>query len=184
MRNGSTAVTFPGFVRRADVQSPQLSCSPTATRLAQATPTNSASPTGGRTEGLSHLAGFGRAGADVASSHYCQCLRSRIGFNRAIPLWQQLPVPGDANQAEGPARISLRRGVPQANDYASAGGQDLGTISFTNSVGYSAFATFLDDFSGPSASVTRVFVLRPSTRISSANPIFFRTTGRQRRRSR
>jgi TonB dependent receptor len=37
----------------------------------------------------------------------------------------------------------------------------LGTISFTNAVGYSAFANFLDDFSGPSASVTRVFGATP-----------------------
>jgi hypothetical protein len=34
---------------------------------------------------------------------------------------------------------------------------DLGTISFTNAVGYSAFANFLDDFSGPSASTMRAF---------------------------
>jgi len=34
---------------------------------------------------------------------------------------------------------------------------DLGTISFTASTGYSAFANFLDDFSGPSAKITRIF---------------------------
>jgi hypothetical protein len=34
---------------------------------------------------------------------------------------------------------------------------DLGTVMFRDSVGYSAFANFLDDFSGPSGSVTRVF---------------------------
>src|SRR5260370_40134815 len=33
----------------------------------------------------------------------------------------------------------------------------LGNISFTNAVGYSAFANFLDDFSGPSAMTNRVF---------------------------
>jgi hypothetical protein len=41
---------------------------------------------------------------------------------------------------------------------------DLGSISFTNAVGYSAFANFLDDFSGPSAATSRVFgakVLNP-----------------------
>jgi len=37
----------------------------------------------------------------------------------------------------------------------------MGTISFTNALGYSAFANFLDDFSGPSASVTRVFGATP-----------------------
>jgi hypothetical protein len=37
------------------------------------------------------------------------------------------------------------------------GANDLGNISFTNAVGYSAFANFLDDFSGPSASTNRVF---------------------------
>ena len=39
------------------------------------------------------------------------------------------------------------------------GANDLGSISFTNamSLGYSAFANFLDDYSGPSAAVNRVF---------------------------
>src|SRR5215472_1151760 len=37
------------------------------------------------------------------------------------------------------------------------GANDLGTISFTNAVGYSAFANFLDDYSGPSASIKRSF---------------------------
>ena len=39
----------------------------------------------------------------------------------------------------------------------------LGTMSFTNALalGYSAFANFLDDFSGPSASITRVFGATP-----------------------
>jgi hypothetical protein len=44
------------------------------------------------------------------------------------------------------------------------GANDLGSISFTNAVGYSALANFLDDFSGPSASTSRVFgakVLHP-----------------------
>jgi hypothetical protein len=44
------------------------------------------------------------------------------------------------------------------------GANDLGMISFTNAVGYSAFANFLDDFSGPSATTSRVFgakVLHP-----------------------
>jgi outer membrane receptor protein involved in Fe transport len=37
------------------------------------------------------------------------------------------------------------------------GANDLGGISFTNAVGYSAFANFLDDYSGPSAMVNRAF---------------------------
>ncbi len=45
------------------------------------------------------------------------------------------------------------------------GANDLGSISYTNAVGYSAFANFLDDFSGPApASANRVFgakVLHP-----------------------
>jgi hypothetical protein len=44
------------------------------------------------------------------------------------------------------------------------GANDLGSISFRNAVGYSAFANFLDDFSGPSASTSRAFgakVLHP-----------------------
>ena len=44
------------------------------------------------------------------------------------------------------------------------GANDLGSISYTDSVGYSAFANYLDDFSGPSASISRTFgakVLHP-----------------------
>ncbi len=44
------------------------------------------------------------------------------------------------------------------------GANDLGAVAFTNAVGYSAFANFLDDFSGPSAATSRVFgakVLHP-----------------------
>ena len=37
------------------------------------------------------------------------------------------------------------------------GASDLGSISFNNAVGYSAFANFLDDYSGPSAMTNRVF---------------------------
>ena len=37
----------------------------------------------------------------------------------------------------------------------------LGTVAFTTAVGYSAFANFLDDFSGPSASINRVFGATP-----------------------
>jgi hypothetical protein len=44
------------------------------------------------------------------------------------------------------------------------GANDLGSISYRDSVGYSAFANYLDDFSGPSASISRTFgakVLHP-----------------------
>ena len=54
----------------------------------------------------------------------------------------------------------LRQTITQAR-----GANDLGSISFTNAVGYSAFANFLDDFSGPSATTNRVFgapVLHPN----------------------
>jgi hypothetical protein len=37
------------------------------------------------------------------------------------------------------------------------GANDLGSISFNNAVGYSAFANFLDDYSGTSAAASRVF---------------------------
>lgn len=44
------------------------------------------------------------------------------------------------------------------------GSNDLGMISYTDAVGYSASANFLDDFSGPSGITSRVFgakVLHP-----------------------
>ena len=37
------------------------------------------------------------------------------------------------------------------------GANDLGTITYTDAPGYSAFANFLDDFSGPSGGINRVF---------------------------
>lgn len=40
------------------------------------------------------------------------------------------------------------------------GANDLGSLSFNNAVGYSAFANFLDDFSGQSAMTNRVFGAR------------------------
>ncbi len=40
-------------------------------------------------------------------------------------------------------------------------GATLGNVAFLPSVGYSAFANFLDDFSGPSASITKVFGATP-----------------------
>ncbi len=39
----------------------------------------------------------------------------------------------------------------------TASGSTLGKVTFVQSTGYSAFANFLDDFSGPSASINRVF---------------------------
>ena len=53
----------------------------------------------------------------------------------------------------------LKQEITQAR-----GANDLGSISYTNAVGYSAFANFLDDYSGPSAAANRVFgtpVLHP-----------------------
>jgi hypothetical protein len=46
----------------------------------------------------------------------------------------------------------LREKVTQAFN-----GATLGSIAFTQTAGYSAFANFLDDYSGPSASATRLF---------------------------
>src|SRR5207247_6562116 len=56
-------------------------------------------------------------------------------------------------------RHTLRYGVEFLQQWITQqrGANDLGTLSFRDSVGYSAFANFLDDFSGPSGSVTRVF---------------------------
>jgi outer membrane receptor protein involved in Fe transport len=50
----------------------------------------------------------------------------------------------------------LRENIKQAPLAAT-----LGNVSFMDSVGYSAFANFLDDFSGPSASTNRVFGATP-----------------------
>jgi hypothetical protein len=54
----------------------------------------------------------------------------------------------------------------------------LGNVAFMQSGNYSAFANFLDDFSGTSASTNKIFGAMPTLRTSSANLIFSRTTGR------
>ncbi len=56
-------------------------------------------------------------------------------------------------------RHALRYGLEFLRQYVTQqrAANDLGSISFTNSTGYSAFANFLDDYSGPSASTSRVF---------------------------
>jgi hypothetical protein len=64
-------------------------------------------------------------------------------------------------------RHAFRYGVEvlQQTITEARGANDLGSISYTNAVGYSAFANFLDDFSGPSAANNRVFgapVLHPN----------------------
>jgi outer membrane receptor protein involved in Fe transport len=56
-------------------------------------------------------------------------------------------------------RHALRYGVEFLRQLITQqrGANNLGSISFTNAVGYSAFANFLDDYSGPSAAASRVF---------------------------
>lgn len=56
-------------------------------------------------------------------------------------------------------RHTVRYGVEflQQRITQQRGANDLGSVSFRPSAGYSAFANFLDDFSGPSGSITRVF---------------------------
>jgi hypothetical protein len=58
-------------------------------------------------------------------------------------------------------RHALRYGLEflRQTSTEARGAHDLGTISFADatSLGYSAFANFLDDFSGPSASTNRAF---------------------------
>src|SRR5215831_3524525 len=56
-------------------------------------------------------------------------------------------------------RHNLRYGVEflQQRVTQQRGANDVGAFSFMASPGYSAFANFLDDFSGPSGSATRVF---------------------------
>jgi hypothetical protein len=67
-------------------------------------------------------------------------------------------------------RHAFRYGVEFLRQLISQqrGGNDLGIISFTDAqrLGYSAFANFLDDFSGPLGSTSRIFgakVLHPNT---------------------
>jgi hypothetical protein len=56
-------------------------------------------------------------------------------------------------------RHTLRYGVEflQQRITQQRGANDLGAISFKPSAGYSAFANFLDNFSGPSGAITRTF---------------------------
>ena len=62
-------------------------------------------------------------------------------------------------------RHAFRYGVELARQLTEqvAGADDLGVIQYRDStaLGYSAFANFLDDFSGPSGSATRTFGVKP-----------------------
>ncbi len=62
-------------------------------------------------------------------------------------------------QTKVTGRHALRYGVEFLEQKVTQqrGANDLGSISFTDSPGYSAFANFLDDFSGPSGTISRVF---------------------------
>jgi hypothetical protein len=57
----------------------------------------------------------------------------------------------------------------QLSKQRGAGTSDSGIFQYTNSTDYSAFANFLDDFSGPSGSITRTF----------GNPVFHPNLFRQ-----
>jgi hypothetical protein len=83
-------------------------------------------------------------------------------------------------------RHAFRYGVEFLRQTATQlpSGARLGNISYQNSIGYSAFANFLDDFSGPSAITTRVFgadVFHPD---SFRQTYFFQDNWKARRRSR
>ena len=65
----------------------------------------------------------------------------------------------------------LRQAITQA-----PAAYTLGAITFTNALGYSAFANFLDDFSGPSASITRVFGAMPFHPDQFRQSYFFQDT--------
>jgi hypothetical protein len=62
-------------------------------------------------------------------------------------------------QTKVSGRHSVRYGVEflQQRITQQRGANDLGSVSFKSGGGYSAFANFLDDFSGPSGSITRTF---------------------------
>src|SRR5262245_2710168 len=133
--------------------------SPTATRSAPATPTSFASPMAGRMRTCSPP---GRA--RVRWRGHCPKSRLRISPH---PAWLR------EMHSSTTAKTSFsRRHKPNsvaATPFATAwsflqqrvtqqrGANDVGAFKFLPSPGYSAFANFLDDFSGPSGSATRVF---------------------------
>jgi hypothetical protein len=78
-------------------------------------------------------------------------------------------------------RHTLRYGVELLRELATQrpGSYPLGEVDFNSSPGYSAFAHFLDDFSGQPGRIRLTIGAIASTQTSSASPIFFRMSGRR-----
>jgi hypothetical protein len=118
-------------------------------------------------------------------------LRNGITWPGSIPLARTLPRINFPNPFSSPGLVSSNNQFHYGNNFLfqetqtklsgrhafrygmeflrqvitqQRGSNDLGMISYTDAVGYSAFANFLDDFSGPSGITSRVFgakVLHP-----------------------
>jgi outer membrane receptor protein involved in Fe transport len=111
-------------------------------------------------------------------------LRNGITWPGSIPLARTLPRINFPNPFSSPGLVSSNNQFHYGNNFLfqetqtklsgrhafrygveflrqvitqQRGANDLGMISYTDAVGYSALANFLDDFSGPSGITSRVF---------------------------
>jgi outer membrane receptor protein involved in Fe transport len=157
MRNGSTAVTFPGFIGE------------------QAYSHNNAVFTDNYTFGPSYTNEF-RFSYERPDGKF------GVTWPGSVPEARTLPVIGITNVAapglgsngqfhsanhvlvqETQTKLvgghAFRYGVEFLRESVTQAfaGPTLGNISYTQGAGYSAFANFLDDYSGPSARISRLF---------------------------
>lgn len=161
MRNGSTVVTFPGFVAEQKFIHYNLAISDSYTF----------GPSYTNEFRFSYERPDGRFGVIWPGSvAQAQTLPAITIANVAAPglgstgqfhyannfLLQETQTKLAGRHAFRYGAEFLRESITQA-----PAANTLGSVSFTNAVGYSAFANFLDDFSGPSASTSRVFGATP-----------------------
>jgi hypothetical protein len=161
MRGGSTVVTFPGFVGEQEYTHYNFAFADSYTFCPSYT--NEFRFSYERPDGRFGVIWPGSAAqaqtlpAIAIANVAAPGLGSTGGFHYGnYLLFQETQTKLTGRHAFRYGVEFLRQSITQA-----PAANTLGTISFTNAVGYAAFANFLDDFSGPSASVTRVFGATP-----------------------
>jgi outer membrane receptor protein involved in Fe transport len=161
MKNGSTAVAFPGFVGEVEQRHYNIAFSDSYTFGSSYT--NEFRFSYGRPDGRFGLTWPGSAplALTLPKISIAPVSAPGLGDNGQFHysnnfLFQETQTKLSGGHAFRYGVELLRQTITQAPAAST-----LGTVSFTNASGYSAFANFLDGFSGPSASITRVFGATP-----------------------
>jgi hypothetical protein len=157
MRNGSTAVTFPGFVGEQAfshynvIFADSYAFSPSYT--------NEFRFSYERPGGLFGVTWPGSVPEARTLPAIAITLAAGPGLGSNGQFHNSNNFLLQETQTKLTGRHAFRYGVDflQESVTQAFAGATLGSISFTQSTGYSAFANFLDDYSGPSARINRLF---------------------------